>query len=232
MHRILATHPQIGSMPNEGQFFTDVLPLPQELDLPRLWAIRPELFYLDENGGRELNVTRLKRQWGAMLNDVRRPVVIEKSPTNAARLLWLQQHFPGAHFIAIVRNGYAVAEGIHRKAGHDIGLCAQQWATSNDILLRDLPKTKHHFLLTYEELAQSPQQKISEILQFIGLSEAQMGDVQRSSWAIHEQDSSIKNMNGKSFERLTEAELATIESAAGEVLTKLNYRRVPTENSK
>jgi len=41
--------------------------------------------------------------------------------------------------------------------------------------------------------------------------------------AIHEQKSEIKNMNSRSFESLSESEVAEIEMIAGEMLEKNGY---------
>ena len=49
LNKMLATHPMVGSLSTEGQFFTDQLPLPRNLGLSRLWALEPERFYLDES---------------------------------------------------------------------------------------------------------------------------------------------------------------------------------------
>ncbi len=89
LHDLLATQPVVGS----------------EFGLRRLWALKPELFYLDEDGGRETDVARLKRQWGGLFNDPTRPVLLEKAAPDVARTRWLQRHFEPAWFIGIVRDG-------------------------------------------------------------------------------------------------------------------------------
>ncbi len=222
LHRILASHPSIGSLPNEGQFYSDVLPLPMELGLPRLWALKPALFTLRRGEGRQLNKKKLLRQWGAVVNDLSRPVIIEKSPTNAARVLWLEENFRNAHFIGIIRNGYAVAEGIQRKAKHSIEKCAEQWAKSNEILLRDIAETERHKLIRYEDLTANPAAVINELLEFLGLSDDEL--VSRDGkWAIHEQHSVIQNMNHKSFEALPDEDAGKIKAVAGPMLSKLGY---------
>ena len=229
LHKILSSHESIACMPNEGQFFTDTLPLPMELGLPRLWAVKPERFELGKEDGADINVRRLKKQWGANINDLSRPVVVEKSPTNAARILWLEKHFQAAHFVGIVRNGYAVAEGIRRKAGHSIEQCAQQWNTSNQILVRDLPRANRNLLIRYEDLTSRPTETVRQILDFLELNSERFLPLE-GQWSIHEQNSSIKNMNSHSARRLSSEDIRIIRETAEPMLTHFSYD-VPRSSS-
>jgi hypothetical protein len=221
LHDILATHPAIGSMPDEGQFLTDQFPVPRKLGLRRLWALEPERFRLDERGT-GVDVERLQRQWTARFNDPTRPVLLEKTPTNAARMRWLQEHFTNAHFIGIVRDGRAVAEGIRRKTGHDIRLAARQWARSNAIMLEDFKYLARARLISYEALTESPAAVIVDLLEFLELPEPPSAMTDRS-WRIHEQQSTIRNMNDRSFAALSAEDLAAIDEEAGEMLAQLGY---------
>jgi hypothetical protein len=222
LHDLLATHPMIGSMPDEGQFFTDQLPIPRELGLRRLWALQPELFWLDENGGRDVDIDRLLRQWGAMFNDSARPVLMEKTPTNAARTRWLQARFAPAYFVGIVRDGRAVAEGIRRKTGHDLESAVRQWTRSNEIMLRDFDQLQHHRIVTYERLTAEPNAVISELLEFLELP--RLGEeLSNREWKIHEQRSAVVNMNARSLQALSRPELELIDREAGALLQRFGY---------
>jgi hypothetical protein len=223
LHDVLATHPAVGSMPDEGQFLTDQLPVPRKLALRRLWALEPERFYLDEEAGGHINVDRLQRQWTAHFNDATRPVLIEKTPTNAARTRWLQAHFTNAHFIGIVRDGRAVAEGIRRKTGHDLRLAARQWARSNEIMLKDFAHLRNARLISYEALTESPAEIFADLLAFLGLPAVPVGGVAERAWQIHEQHSTIRNMNGRSFAALSAEDLQIVHEEAGTLLAALGY---------
>lgn len=222
LHELLARHPLIGSMPDEGQFYTDQLPLPKAMGLPRLWALRPELFYLDEDSECDIDIVRLKKQWGARYNYVARPVLIEKSPTNAARTRWLQKHFEHAYFIGIVRNGFAVAEGIRRKANHSIHDAALQWARSNEVMLRDFALLDHKKLIRYENLTANPEEILGDILAFLGLPNVELS-LADQIWRVHEQNSLIQNMNQRSFDALSKEDYQLIELASAEMLLRLGY---------
>ena len=221
LHRMIGMHPDVGTLPGEGQFFTDVLPLPRDHGLPRLWALHPEMFRLTEDS-QGVDSTRLKRQWGARFNHANRPVLAEKSPTNAARTLWLQRHFDGAHFIGLVRNGYAVAEGIRRREGHDIKTAARQWRVCNEIMLEDFRKLYRARVVRYEELAVDPDAQLAAILQFAGLSPEipSTGDL---SLRIHDRFSTIHDMNDSSIAALSASDRAAIRAEAGALLNALGY---------
>jgi hypothetical protein len=222
LHDLLAEHPQIGRMPDEGQFLTDQLVVPREVGLRRLWALEPERFQLDETGGHDIDVTRLKRQWGAQFNDPTRPVLLEKTPTNAARTRWLQAHFPNAVFVGIIRDGRAVAEGIRRKTGHSLGLAARQWARSNEIMLRDFEHLDRRRIIRYEELTAATAAVIDDLLGFLDLPPMSIGGSDRT-WKIHEQNASIQNMNSRSLAALSSDEMREIEREAGTMLATLGY---------
>lgn len=222
LHDMLATHPSVGSMAWEGQFFTDQFPLPLDVGLPRLWALAPERFRLGAADGAEVDVSRLKRQWGARINHPDRPILIEKSPTNAGRTRWLEAHFEDAHFIGIVRNGYAVAEGIRRKAGHDIALGARQWAASNEIMLADFPSLRRSKLIRYEDLAENTSGLLREIGEFIGLEMDEVRGLDED-WSIHGHVRPIANLNANSFASLTPEDADAVRREAGGMLARLGY---------
>lgn len=222
LHDLLASHPEVGSLPQEGQFLTDQLPVPRDLGLPRLWALDPARFYLDETMGQSIDVTALKRQWGAHYDDPQRPVLLEKSPTNAARIRWLEKHFEEASFIAIIRDGYAVTAGIRRKAGHPIEMAARQWAVSNEIMFRDLATAKRQRIVHYEDLTARPDEVMGSLLGFLDLAPH---DVRWSgrTWTVHERQSEIRDMNAESVAALTVEERASVTRVAGPMLERFGY---------
>lgn len=227
---VLGTHPRISSLPVEGQFLTDQFESDYELGLPRMWVLREDFFRLTEaDEGPDL--VRLKKEW-LMRLDRSRPVFVEKSPANSARTRWLQANFENAHFVAIVRNGYAVAEGIrrkseprHRQDGWPLELCARQWARSNEILLEDAPHLDNLLWTRYEDLADDPERELTRILDFLGLEARGSGvgiDLDRP-WDIHEREEPIRNMNDGSIGRLSEEDIEIITREARPMLEHFGY---------
>ena len=224
---LLGRHPSISVLPEEGQFLTDEFKSDYEFGLPRMWTMREDLFRLtEEDHGPD--PLRLKKEWG-MRSDLSRPVLIEKSPPNAARMRWLQKHFENAHFVAIVRNGYAVAEGIHRKARpkhrHDwpIEACARQWTRSNEVLVEDAPFLRKLLWVRYEDLTARPREELGRIIQILGLDPEELAFDPSERLSVHERHEPLRNLNEQSIARLSIADIATITSVAENMLAHFDY---------
>lgn len=223
LHTLLARHPKIGSMAREGQLCTDQLLIPKAVGLPRLWALEPQKFHLDNTHPTNIDPTRVKKQWATWMNDAKRPILMEKTPANVARIPWLQANFENAHFLGIIRNGYAVAEGIRRKAGHPLELGAQQWLRSNEIMLDAFDSLDHAMLITYEALTDSPTATLTKIMSFLDIPPNQLANIKDRVWSIHGLESKLANMNPQSLETLTPQEKSIIENTAGNLLSSLGY---------
>ena len=221
LHAMLSQHPDVASMPNEGQIFTDQLLKPKSVGLGRKWALQPELFRMDENCV-TASADRIKRQWGPRMNHQGRTVCVEKTTINSARSRWLEKSFPNAHFIGIVRNGYAVAEGIRRKGHHPLEVAAEQWMRSNQIMLDDFEHLQRKIIVKYEDLAKNPISVFSQLLDFLGLPDvsSKLGD---KRWDIHERSSQIRDMNHESFARLSDEDNSIIRSVTGDLLDQFQY---------
>lgn len=226
---LLGTHPDISALPTEGLFITDQFVKDFQLGVPRMWVDREDLFRLTENDAGP-DPVRLKKEWGMRL-DLSKPIFLEKSPPNAAKTRWLQANFANAKFIAIVRNGYAVAEGISRKAvpshritSWPIEKSAYQWVRSNEILLEDAEHLREITWVKYEDLAADTLRTLNEITQFLGIRP--FADFESGkTWKIHERAEMIRNMNEESFDRLNALEKKAINEIAGAMLEKFSYNR-------
>ena len=173
-----------------------------------------------------------KRQWSMLYPT--RPVLLEKSIANTVHIPFLKTHFKPAHFIYIVRNGYAVAEGIRRKAepfkrgnpvysgAYPIGLCARQWAETDRMVEREREGLSHFMSLRYEEFVADPDVHLRRITDFIGLDPLDKR-LLAQGWNVHGVESTIRNMNGPSLARLSDADRADVLDAAGDVLERWGY---------
>lgn len=224
LKHVLSQNPSIATMNREGQHYTDQFDAGK---FRRLWAMRPEETWLTEESEPGVDVERVKRQWGPKFNDKRRPVYLEKSPPNALRTRWLQRHFENAHFIGIVRNGYVVAEGIHRKAGHPLDVAAQQWAQANRIMLDDFERLRHKLIVPYEDLTDRPEETYVRICRFLDVDPGPTDFIRNKVWKFQKTRSPIRNMNDRSLQRLSEEDKRIIEAHAGDVLERLGYLERP-----
>ena len=224
--KLLGSHPAISSLPTEGHFLADDLPKDFVLGVPRMWMLREDLFRLTEKDPGP-DPVRLRREW-LMRLDRRKRVFVEKTPSSTPRTRWLQRHFENAHFIALVRDGYAVSEGIRRKAeprhlmgGWPIELCARQWTRSYEILFEDEPHLERVMWLRYEDLTEDPSGELGKLASFLGVPA--QGFQPDGKWAIHERKESIRNLNAESVARLTVEDLEAITREAGAMLKRFGY---------
>ena len=235
LKRILGQHPAIAELPGEGVRFTDSLTRPEEFGWNRMWCRCLGDVRLAPGPQAEERTRRIKRQW-SILYPRGRPNLLEKSIANAARIPFLATHFQPAHFIYVVRDGYAVAEGIRRKArpwrwhnpeyprGYPIELCAEQWRETDRVVLADRPAAGRFLQVYYEEFTRDPSAVLERITGFLGLEPLPEGTIERS-WSVHGRRARIRNMNQESFARLSAADMDAIERTAGEVLEGHGYRR-------
>ena len=227
LRKILGSHPLISALPSEGQYLTDQFPSDHEIGLSRMWVLREDLYRLTENDSGP-DAIRIKREWGMRL-DKSRQIFLEQTPANAARTRWLQKNFKNAYFIGIIRNGYAVTEGITRKAkpihseqGWSIEQAAYQWSRSNEILCDDAKHLDHFIWSKYEDLAENPEKEISRILKFLEIPEH--GSIElNNDWSVHERDQKIRNFNAEGINRLTKEQITTINNVSKKTLLEFGY---------
>ena len=145
----------------------------------------------------------------------------------------MQRQFSPAYFVYIVRNGFAVAEGIRRKArprewgnreldSYPIELCARQWADADARLQCARGFVNHLHTVSYEELTASPLLELNQIAAFLELSPFDASSVE-GPVDVHRQKSVIANQNPASFARLSTTDVAAIRAAASETLNRYAY---------
>lgn len=227
---MLGQHPQIGVLAGEGVKFSDALPQPEDFGWQRMWCECADQVRLDPADGERAE--RIKKQWSMLYPP--RPNLLEKSVANALQLPFIERHFFPAYFVYLIRNGYAVAEGIYRKTTPDqrgnprykdrypIELCARQWAESDRIVERDSRSVEHFLRITYEDFTADPAATLKQITDFIGV-EPLAADLFAQNWTVHGVESPIRNMNDRSFARLSAEDVEKINSEAEKRLQKNGY---------
>ena len=230
--RLLERHSEIQTLPGEGVVFSDVLTRPEEFGWPRLWFKCQQAMALNDSNPARL-AERIKRQWQWAATG-KGSCFLEKSIANATRLEFFNEHFRPAYFIHITRNGYAVAEGIRRKADprrwnnpeytgpYPLSLCAQQWKVTEDLITAHSDSLENYHALSYEDLAAAPQQEVRKILKFLQLAdESQLVD---EEVRVHGQRRPISDLNQLSLDNLNAEELDEINQVANDWLVHYGYR--------
>jgi hypothetical protein len=168
-------------------------------------------------------VPRLLFDWFGELAPPLKPMILEKTTANAVRMRWLERALPGAAFIGIIRNGYAVVEGIRRKGGKSVARGARHWRLVNEMMLSDAKQVRNFLLVRYEDLVAAPQQTLSGISEFLDLKSNAIWTAFQNGDANLTEDSrmSFVDMNAQSISRLDESELRVITHEAGELLARM-----------
>jgi hypothetical protein len=235
LNAILSTHEQIGGLDCEGVVLTDALPRPEECGWTRMWSRCFDQMRLEPGTGMEEQVNRIKRQW-SFSYPRNAASLLEKSIANTARIPFLDAYFRPAYFIYLVRDGYAVAEGIQRKAeparwdhpiyenDYPIELCAEQWKRTDEVVRQDRGGVERFLRIHYEEFTTDPKSTIEKITDFLGVGMIDESKLQRS-WDVHGYGKPIQNMNPRSYARLTVKDMDIIEKVAGSLLRAYGYDR-------
>jgi hypothetical protein len=175
---------------------------------------------------------RVKRQWS--FSFANRPLLLEKSIANTPRMPFIQAYFQPAYFIYIVRNGYAVSEGLRRGArpmqwGRDdygerypIEMCAEQWAWTDRIVSQDRPGIEHLIEIHYEALTEDPRRVLDEVTDFLEIGPFS-DEVLEKSWRVHGVTSQIRDMNGEAIARLSAEDIEAVRTVAAETLDKFGH---------
>jgi len=149
---------------------------------------------------------------------------ITKSPADTLRARLIQAYFPDAYFVAIVRNGYAVSEGIVRKRKLDpdrpqfeglyttINEAAEQWFRANVIVASHTNFLKRCKVIKYENLVKNPQKVLLSILEFCELD--------KSDLCVQSFDNTL---NQKQISRLSSYDIETITQIAQPMLIHFGY---------
>jgi hypothetical protein len=139
---------------------------------------------------------------------------------------WFQEILADCFFIGMIRNGYAVAEGIRQKEGYPIERCARHWVIANRVMLDDAQYVRNFKLLRYEDFTQDPSAHARGIAHWIGLDPGPLEPALASGWRLQNTDvvpSKIRNANAELLARLSPDEVVRIAAQAGELLQRLHY---------
>lgn len=226
LQRALENTGQISTLPMEGQMYTRVFKRARKRGHERVWAE-----YLDElivpRDAPLDSAPRLLFDWMRDLTHPIAPVIVEKTPANVARMGWLDRALPTAHFIGLVRNGYAVVEGIRRKGRQPIVHAARHWNAVNELLLKESVGVRHYLEVRYEDLVDQPETTARRVADFLGLESAAMSAALQARYQIRNmaegEASGVRNFNQGSFARLTGEECAEIIRHASPMLDHFGY---------
>lgn len=158
--KLLATSPRVSALPREGQFLPEV----SDWMAPNRW-----------NPDKRMPWEQIKQQWRRVW-DPSRPVHLEKSPAHIVRAEQIERHFQPAAFIAMVRDPYALCQGLRRRQGRPPEKAAEMWVNWARYQMHNIRRLKTVVFFTYEELTEHPERTKRKILEFMPI----LGDIDMS----------------------------------------------------
>lgn len=170
---VLAAHPEASGLTgtgvpeDEGQHLQDVFPTARAEGGPGNFAGRAHLTELSPSAA-ALARRRLLASWSGYW-DLRKRVLIEKSPPNLVRLRALQSVFPNAAHVVIVRHPIAVTMATRKWTPNSPLDLVRHWVIAHDLLLADAAHVRRLTVVRYEDLVQAPGPLVSELFRLLGL---------------------------------------------------------------
>ena len=210
----------------EGQMYTRVFKRAPKKKFERIWMEYADELSISSQQHID-NAPHLLHDWLRSLPKPINNIIVEKTPANLLRMEWLQKVFPNSLFIGMVRNGYAVAEGIRRKGDKKIGRGATHWNKANKYMLERAKNINNFFLLRYEDLCDKPEKTLNDLSPMIGISsEKLLNSVSKIVDATNNGDRQtrvLKNYNYESIGRLSRDDKLLIRAKASEMLDYFDY---------
>jgi len=112
LREILGAHPQIATLPREGVRMTDAFPEMEAEGWTRMWHRNADTAALEGHDPAWV-ADRAMRDWSPWWARGAE-IFLEKSIVHGSWMSFLQDAFPEARFVFVVRNGFCAAEGILR----------------------------------------------------------------------------------------------------------------------
>jgi hypothetical protein len=177
LHECLREHPQAsgfrdtGVPEDEGQHLQSVYPPAKDFGGPGKFGFYSEA-YLTESSPlvSDANRQRLLLEWKRHWN-LKRPILLEKSPPNLIRMRFLQAMFPGCFFIMMIRHPIAVSYATQKWSNTTLHSLVKHWLLCHEAMERDREKIENLFVLKYEDFVADPDGHLGRLYSFLGIDQ-------------------------------------------------------------
>lgn len=187
--RILASHPSATGLvgtptcEDEGQFVQSVYLDDHKMGSRRLitagrvarWAYHPRAHLTGQDA---LAVPEAGKQlldsWRLYSEHPDAPFLVEKSPSNLTRTLFLQEIFPDARFVIIRRHPFTQALAVRKwadyriQAGFAFGRLIDHWLHAMRIFDADRTQLSNYRVVAFEDLLSRPRAVLDDVCAFLG----------------------------------------------------------------
>lgn len=173
--RQLAAHPDAsgfadtGASEDEGQHLQSVYPTAERFGGPGRFGFAPEM-HLTERSQLATDASR-KQLWSEWSPhwELERALLVEKSPPNLLKMRFLQELFPQARFIVVLRHPIATALATQKWSGTRLHELVRHWLLSNETARADMEHLRHATVVHYERLVADGDAELARLQRFLGL---------------------------------------------------------------
>lgn len=243
LQRMLATHPDVVSLPGETQLFTvGIATLAASVQHGTVGSTSTAAVYMD----REEFLAATRAFCDAALAGVADRLhptaarVLERSPNHVEHLDLIGAVYPDAWIVHIVRDGRDVARSLVSQpwGPRTVGAAAELWASSVRAARAAASQLQRYQEVRYEALLADPRGELTRVLQFLGVdsSPPTIDAALLEAGVAYNTDARRPEIgDGKWRGDWTSRDVAAFSRAAGDVLVALGYdpdlrttsRRVP-----
>jgi hypothetical protein len=147
--------------------------------------------------------------------DLRKPILLDKSPPYILRMEGLRAHFAPVKFLLMVRDPYAYAESLIRRSGRSPEKAAQIVRRRMDLQRANLEALAEgeYLFFKYEDLVSDPEGVKVRLVNFIPYLHDIDMDRYFDIHNVRQQERlKIENLNREKIERLSEEQVAILSS--------------------
>jgi hypothetical protein len=184
--RALAAHPEVSGLSgtgvpeDEGQHLQDVYPAAKRWGGSGHFARDARSHILESSPlATPANAERLVAAW-APYWDLEKKCLLEKSPPNLIMGRFLQELFPDAYFVMVIRHPVTVALSTRKwtrllsrnpRKFATLSMLVEHWLLAHQLFALDRPHLRRVHVVRYEELVAVPEKTLAGVQQFLGLEE-------------------------------------------------------------
>ena len=116
----------------------------------------------------EENCVKLFSEWSRFW-DLKKNVLVEKSPPNIIRTRFLQELFPNSYFLIIMRHPIVVSYATRKWCNASLESLIEHWLICHRLLMKDLLHVRRYLIIKYEDFVAATQQSLDEIYAFLNV---------------------------------------------------------------
>lgn len=164
----------------------------------------------------------IKKEWFKYW-DLRKPILLEKSPSNIFRAPSIEEAFNPNLFIIFHRNPYAQCESLIRRDKMQPKEAAELAVKCLKFQQKNLQKLKNKIHLSYEEFTSNPKKAKKEIIKLMpDLSDINL-DIKLATHNFLDKKNEVKNLNNRKINKISQIHIQEINNVFINHKELLNY---------